>query len=697
MAHDEENQSPQVATKDALHTKTAPRETHLRPKCNVSSPPHQPQAASDQPELSARVPKGKSPSAGDNTPGSNASVSRAVEAYQEASEAAWLRAASSFAMSTDFEIRTPVEKIAAEKALDFKDVLDVMKAESKGKKTIQALGDKILLSQMLDNLGIPQMPVLYATHGKVDPEKVEALVRKLESSEEEDALDIVVKPTHLSSSAGALIFSKQSWYAEKWNATKLVDHMNKFLAMQADASESEALRALKPGFVIQKRYRSGVDFHNPLELRIVTLWGKARIGIWWWGRDGPPASRNTWLCRHPRVPGKLGDQDGWEVLHSHLGFNPGFNAALEIFKETMPALALAAEEVAAATGAPFLRSDFFVGSKQWGIRLNEVAYGSGCSLVQRLPGTQVLTDDGPNIARLLHKGLTQARREEPDVFLRSLGARGAAYETENPATPVPGLRVQHLPTNRDRGTRKLGTASQGLLKRAGEAFSKLALLRGGTREKIDGIGGYPGRAQVPKGVLKVLEQAGKANVPQVRPEHCRTMMAAVPAPPAELVGNAAGDGTPSETVMKRVLPVQAALPQVLSFTVPNDAVPGQLVCIKGPHGPMHIPLPDSAEPGKPCSFRLGASWHHEVMVPEECKPGDMVTFTSKSGEQLQATVPEGKKPGETFQVLPRVVMLQVPRGALPGDLLAFTTPLGTSLMSPVPQKCMPGQYFPAGY
>merc|ERR1719240_2280380 len=110
---------------------------------------------------------------------------------------------------------------------------------------------------------------------------------------------------------------KDRWDREAYSAPKLVEHMRQFLAMQADSSESEALKSLVPGFIVQPRYQSAVEFGLPLEMRVVTLWGKARIGIWWWGRrsaNPDPESkekpqRTTWLVRRPKNMGKLSDND----------------------------------------------------------------------------------------------------------------------------------------------------------------------------------------------------------------------------------------------------------------------------------------------------------------------------------------------------------------------------------------------------
>eukprot|EP00406_Dinophysis_acuminata_P048806 CAMPEP_0179306842 /NCGR_PEP_ID=MMETSP0797-20121207/50340_1 /TAXON_ID=47934 /ORGANISM="Dinophysis acuminata, Strain DAEP01" /LENGTH=407 /DNA_ID=CAMNT_0021016519 /DNA_START=44 /DNA_END=1267 /DNA_ORIENTATION=+ len=326
-----------------------------------------------------------------------------------------------------------------------------MKKESRGKRTIQALGDKILLSKLLENLCVPQMPLLFSTYSKVDIAKVESLVAGLEESDDPDAFDIVIKPTHLSNAAGTVILSKEKWQKDGYCSSKLAAHMEEFMAKRAHDTESEALKALVPGFIVQPRYRSSVDYNFPLEMRVITLWGRARLGIWWWGRHGsdPKGQRTTWLVRCPKVPGKLGTDDDWEAIHEHIGMNRGFEMALRLFRKAMPAMSAAAEGIATAVGAPFLRSDFFVGNSKWGVRLNEVAYGSGVDYRQRAAGRAGLIDDGPTIAQILQEGLSLCQHRPPVHFLSRLGATDAPYEAPEARedgqggreTPEPGMSV----------------------------------------------------------------------------------------------------------------------------------------------------------------------------------------------------------------------------------------------------------------
>lgn len=147
----------------------------------------------------------------------------------------------------------------------------------------------------------------------------------------------------------------------------------------------------------------------------------------------------------------------------------------------------------------------------------------------------------------------------------------------------------------------------------------------------------------------------------------------------------------------RLFKVQATVPQDLTFRAPKGCVPGQTLCVQGPHGPLYVQAPPGVTAGRACTLRLAAPWHQEVFVPAGAKPGQKVQFLGPHDEQLEAVVPPGKKPGQVFQVSPPVVMLQVPPGAVAGDHLAFVTPDGKAMISLVPKDVLQGQYFASRY
>merc|ERR1719343_1830977 len=138
----------------------------------------------------------------------------------------WLEAARHFRMNTDFDVLEAVQEAKEEEdgdveLLELSDLMNVMKAESGGKRTIQALGDKIILGKLLTNLSIPQMPVLFETYTQVERSDVQELVDSIKESKRPGAYEIVVKPTHLSNGTGALVLSKDVWNSQGFGTDKL--------------------------------------------------------------------------------------------------------------------------------------------------------------------------------------------------------------------------------------------------------------------------------------------------------------------------------------------------------------------------------------------------------------------------------------------------------------------------------------------
>lgn len=342
----------------------------------------------------------------------------------------WLEAAENFSLNTDFELGDVGN-------IDFGTLMALMKKESAGKWTIQTMADKLLLNGLLENLGLPHMPMIFASRSLLKlRERLEVLVDKLIiATEKKQPYDIIVKPTHLSSAQGVMSFNKVHAPHREECIRQLEKHMRKFLETSANKLESLALQSLKPGFIGQPKYKSVVGFKAPLELKVCALWGKARCGVWWWGtRMAGPAQiphRNVWVVRDPLVPGELSDNDGWEVLHNHPGRNPGFEQAVNVFKRHMPEMAALTETLATALGTPFLRCDFFVGSAKWGVRLNEVAYGCGLeyrNLLKECDSRRVI-DDKPGMSDILRQGMPLChKRFPPQHFLGMLGVQGTTYE-----------------------------------------------------------------------------------------------------------------------------------------------------------------------------------------------------------------------------------------------------------------------------
>lgn len=335
----------------------------------------------------------------------------------------WLDIASEFVMNSDFD----VSSVILSRRMDLKEIMATMKDMSTGKRTIQALADKLVLHRLLENMDVPQMPALLTIEGAVHRKDIENFVLKHLCGP--DSHEVVIKPTHLSNGTGVIVVSRPKPEEVDSTINFLFTHIQHFMSQKAGAHESVALRSLKPGFIVQPKYVSPVCFKTPLELRIIVLWGRARLGLWWWGRGFSPGEfphRNVWLVRRPARRRGGGDsardsggsecgeltEDEWEIVHEHSGSNPGFDKALELFQANIQAVSGIAEALAVAVGAPFLRSDFFIGSAQWGLRLNEVAYGCGVDYRNRTDEGRIV-DDAPAIARILQEGMAQCRTKRP--------------------------------------------------------------------------------------------------------------------------------------------------------------------------------------------------------------------------------------------------------------------------------------------
>merc|ERR1719343_1162308 len=134
-------------------------------------------------------------------------------------------------------------------------------------------------------------------------------------------------------------------------------------------------------------------------------------------------------------------------------------------------------------------------------------------------------------------------------------------------------------------------------------------------------------------------------------------------------------------------------PVDIAFDLPEELGQDQkVVCINGPHGPLHVPVPEGTAPGERVTIRIGPASTLRVSVPEGSAEGDVVTIEGPSGP-LQAVVPHGLKPGDTFHVSPPVLMVQVPTGAVGGERVKFLAPGGRERMADVPKGALPGQYF----
>lgn len=328
----------------------------------------------------------------------------------------WLDCARKFQMNCDFEVHG-CDHLPHD---DYDALMSVMKECSDDKLTIQAMADKILMGQLIANMDIAQLPVILAVR---DPASVKAEVSALVDQHltKVSDVEVIVKPTHLSSGEGVFtVRTVQEAYRDS-SIDEIVAQIQSFLERCAHETESAALRSLLPGCIAQPKYKSFNDGKNPpIELRVTALWGRAHSAVWWWGDTA--LEMNTWFAR------REGTENEWDELHEGIE-EPGLREVRAQMLAHMPALATAAEKVAVAVGAPFLRSDFFIGSDEFGVRLNETAYGSNIQYRrQNTVGNVGLLDDAPVVAQVLHEGMPLCSARFPAKhFLSQLGFSGSCY------------------------------------------------------------------------------------------------------------------------------------------------------------------------------------------------------------------------------------------------------------------------------
>jgi len=154
----------------------------------------------------------------------------------------------------------------------------------------------------------------------------------------------------------------------------------------------------------------------------------------------------------------------------------------------------------------------------------------------------------------------------------------------------------------------------------------------------------------------------------------------------------------AEGPCEKAIETVAVLPMDLCASVPEDFAPGgppTWVQVPGPHGPLPVRIPDSAEPGQLLRVRLGPNASYRVALPAGAREGDALTVEPPEGEAVRFRVPPGRRGGDALEVVPRVLMVRVPPGAGPGCLVefrAFSAP-GGRRTAVVPRGLSPGMYF----
>ncbi|CAK0864315.1 unnamed protein product, partial [Prorocentrum cordatum] len=102
----------------------------------------------------------------------------------------------------------------------------------------------------------------------------------------------------------------------------------------------------------------------------------------------------------------------------------------------------------------------------------------------------------------------------------------------------------------------------------------------------------------------------------------------------------------AEGPCEKAIETVAVLPMDLCASVPEDFAPGgppTWVQVPGPHGPLPVRIPDSAEPGQLLRVRLGPNASYRVALPAGAREGDALTVEPPEGEAVRFRVPPGRK------------------------------------------------------
>jgi len=142
-----------------------------------------------------------------------------------------------------------------------------------------------------------------------------------------------------------------------------------------------------------------------------------------------------------------------------------------------------------------------------------------------------------------------------------------------------------------------------------------------------------------------------------------------------------------------VMYTQCTMPVNMRFTVPENSTVGQTIIVDGPHGPLHVELPEGLAPGQEAQVRIGPETSYKAVAPEGAKCGDYVNFQLPNEQVIQVAIPEGINPGDGFEISPQVLMVRVPESAYPGMEVCFCSPDGSRLTTKVPENVRPLQYF----
>jgi len=347
-----------------------------------------------------------------------------IKGFSQADYTAVYRyAANGFATNEDFNLQSAVKE-----GMGRWDFMKVLKDGTENKPSMLVVNDKFLMNNVLHNLRVPANRVMLEIHeGDTEEtyrEKLQAL--KADETSEGSFQPFILKPTHTSEGVGTKVVANM----DQFNLDDLVNHVKFCMDQRAKPHESWTLRNLKPGVIAESLYKSedfgtGKAYFTPYEIKVQTVWGRFYVGV----MEGDPrdgtgdmvTDNGNWSIRYWLR------RDGTSSCDKQASNVPADTACFPEFdnraRGELPFMIRYSEMLAQYFGAPWLRVDFFIGSDTYGLRVNELAYGSG------LP-YPLLDDD---LAKIMVEGFRDGKfvNKSRDLFLDEMGCRLANHTQLN--------------------------------------------------------------------------------------------------------------------------------------------------------------------------------------------------------------------------------------------------------------------------
>ena len=209
---------------------------------------------------------------------------------------------------------------------------------------------------------------------KYDREEFKETMRQI--CEDDSKTSFIIKPTHLSWSAGLKIVSNKDRKCEQEGfIQEVVDHVEQNILVKENRESDKHLTKLDAGFTIEELFSSGEKSTRPLEAKVQVLFGKV-FEIFFVGMDprGCTSGCGSWTI----YPGET--VRGWDfkgILSEEAGERDLMHSL--VMKNYYEKIVNIAEKFARHVGADWTRVDMFLGG--FGstpiIKVNEVENVSG--------------------------------------------------------------------------------------------------------------------------------------------------------------------------------------------------------------------------------------------------------------------------------------------------------------------------------